>query len=378
MHYALDEQMGNDLTWKKVLYNYSEELLKFVVNGTTNTLNTPDNLRRWNIASNVVCGLCGNPGATLKHVLAGCPWVRDYESKTKSEDRYTWRHNCVLLVLARAMIAKVAISNQRPTSKNEVKSSQLQPFVKAGQRLKNAKRPTQSTLDKARDWVYDFDLPEFHHNKKNALVFPCDVLITKKRIDGYILSREEKICILGPEVTAPMDDNVLKWHAEKTSKYRSNIAEAEADGWSFHDCSLEVGALGWIPPSNWKILRSLGFTNAETKSISEDMTLIARRCSYVIFLNRFNKEFQPFRISPRSAKAAPEGEFFDSKRAEPEPSVSLDELGLPVLTKSAWLPEVSPCCGSLDVHSLEDRYYRLCREEATPDDLRELEALMSM
>lgn len=171
MHYALDEQMSNDLTWKKVLNNYSEELLKFVVNGITNTLNTADNLRRWNIASNVMCGLCGHQGATLKHVLAGCPWVRDHESKTKFEDRYTWRHNCVLLVLARAIIAKIAVVNQK-SSKVEAKPSQLQPFVKAGQRSKKKiTRPVRSTLDEARDWVYDFDLPEFHHKKKR-LNFP--------------------------------------------------------------------------------------------------------------------------------------------------------------------------------------------------------------
>lgn len=234
--------------------------------------------------------------------------------------------------------------------------------------------------------MYDFDLPEFHHNKKNALTFPCDVLITKRRIDGYILSREKKICILGPEITSPMDDNVLKWHAEKTKKYRENIDEAQ--DWTFHDCSLEVGALGWIPPSNRKILKSLGFTNAETQSISEDMTLIARKCSYVIFLNRFTKDFQPFRISPRSAKTAPKGDHFDSK-VEPggipftmrsEGNIKLDELGLPLLTVSGYLPELPPSHLSIDV-----RYKQLCSEdetilnnETTDVDLRELEAFMNL
>ena len=82
---------------------------------------------------------------------------------------------------------------------------------------------------------------------------------------------------------------------------------------SFHDCSLETGALGWVPSSNRHILKSLGFTNAEVKAISNDMQLIARRCSYVIFLNRFNKDFQHFRISPRPASNDTCRKYFDGK-----------------------------------------------------------------
>jgi hypothetical protein len=293
-----------------------------VINGTTNTLNTPDNLRRWNIADNVMCGLCGHKNATLKHVLAGCPWVFEVENKMKSEDRITWRHNCVLLVVARAIIAKVAQVNKSP-NKTDSKPSQLQSFVKAGQQPRRSIKPTvPSILDKARDWVYNFDLPEFHHGKSNSLVFPYDVLITKQRIDGYIISRKKKICILGPEMTSPMDDNVLKWHTAKTAKYRLNTSEAE--GWTFYDCSLETGALGWIPPTNRSILKSLGFTSAEVRLISDDMALIARRCSYVIYLNRFHQDFQHFRISPRSGKNAVKGEYFDTFRIiKPEPCTSL-------------------------------------------------------
>jgi hypothetical protein len=397
MHYGLDKQIEKDLTWRKVLGVYNEELLKFVVNGTTNTLNTPDNLRRWNICKDLLCGLCGHKNATLRHVLAGCPWVFEVESKMKIENRYLWRHNCVLMVLARAIIAKIAEVNTSP-KKAEIKPSQLQSFVKAGQRPKIAKRPpAPSILDKARDWVYDFDLPEFHQGKGNALVFPYDVLITKMRIDGYIVSREKKICILGPEITSPMDDNVLKWHKFKTAKYRENVSDAEARGWTFYDCSLETGALGWIPPSNRGILKSLGFTNAEVRSISNDMQLIARRCSYVMYLNRFTKDFQHFRISPGPTKGAAKGEYFDrhvgkkpcakvdqAARAQLLESlgIKLDKFGLPIINLPKYDEFGLPVRRSCSDDELEQRFRRLGaprpRGLSVSDQSGQLKALEAM
>ena len=41
--YGLDKTLQADLTWGKMLYTYSDELLKCVLNATTQTLNTPDN-----------------------------------------------------------------------------------------------------------------------------------------------------------------------------------------------------------------------------------------------------------------------------------------------------------------------------------------------
>jgi hypothetical protein len=307
MHFAIEKQMYKDLTWKKLLYSYNDNLVKFVVNGTLNTLPTPDNLRRWKITSNAVCGLCGQAHASLKHVLAGCPWVYNVESKTTKEHRYTWRHNCVLLVVAQALVAKVAEANQKQVAESTVMPSYLQPFVKAGQCHQKKKKilSKPSILDGARDWVYDFDLPEFQKYGQE-MVFPHDVFITNLRIDGYILSREKKICILGPEITAPMDDNVIYWHTIKSNKYREEAQTQLGPNycdWTFHDLSLEAGALGWVPPNVPASLRSLGFTSKEVKQICEDMTITARKCSYIIYLNRFKKDFKPYRLPPPTRPA---------------------------------------------------------------------------
>ena len=67
----LDGMMAKDLTWGKMLFQYSDRLLKFVLNAQLNTLPSPDNLRRWNRYKDGACGLCGTKGVTLAHILAG-------------------------------------------------------------------------------------------------------------------------------------------------------------------------------------------------------------------------------------------------------------------------------------------------------------------
>jgi hypothetical protein len=299
--YGLNNTMQADLTWAKMLYTYSDELLKFVLNATANTLNSPDNLRRWGCARGLVC-ICGKPDVTLKHILAGCPWVYKWENKaTRTEDRYTWRHNCVLLALSKHIERKVDEANGK-----QRKSTKKQLFVKEGTIISakarweakaNAKIQ-ESILGLATDWNYNFDLPEYHEGKYNNLVFPHEVTPTVKRVDGYLISRQEKLCVLGPEITSPMDDNVMMWHAKKTEKYRKMVAKVE--GWKFFDFSVEVGALGWIPPSTFGKLKELGFSNKETKMIQNELTYVARMCSYVIFVNRHNKEFRSYRVQSMS------------------------------------------------------------------------------
>ena len=95
------EMECDDLTWKKVLTQYSDRLLSFVLNSQLNTLPTPNNLRLWGSAKNLSCGLCGkSDSVTFGHIMGGCPWVLNVENKTtQNEDRYTWRHNKKILVV---------------------------------------------------------------------------------------------------------------------------------------------------------------------------------------------------------------------------------------------------------------------------------------
>src|SRR5689334_5640517 len=122
------------------------------------------NLRRWDPKGDHKCGLCGARNATLAHILCGCPWVREVEAKSGKVDRYTWRHNCILEILAQAIQSKVKYVNALPpkprikfiqfiSEKREKKISKATPLPK------EKREESLGLLAAARDWVADFDLP---------------------------------------------------------------------------------------------------------------------------------------------------------------------------------------------------------------------------
>src|ERR1700733_9296797 len=109
-------------------------------------------------------------------------WVRGPEHKlAHREDRYTWRHNNVLLAIARAVEERITEANAKAKPK-EVK--QLAPlrsaFVRAGQVLdskKVTKKEAPHLLQAENDWKFYFDLPEFR-SPGSSYVFPHVVALT--------------------------------------------------------------------------------------------------------------------------------------------------------------------------------------------------------
>ena len=88
------DAMHSDLSWRRLIHGLDDGELQFNLRVISNTLPTPDNLRRW--GQNEVdpaCPLCGRP-ATLRHILNSC-------SVALHQGRYTWRHDSVLEVLQR-------------------------------------------------------------------------------------------------------------------------------------------------------------------------------------------------------------------------------------------------------------------------------------
>jgi len=193
----------SDFGWNTLLYDYSDRLLKFVVNSQTNTLPTPDNLRRWGLKRNAY-GLCGKKEVTLSHVLGGCDWVREMENKFPRDDRYTWRHNNILHMLSMAIQDQMGIVKKFPEKKA---ADPLIRFVRAGTRVLKLSAPKlRGILGQARDWECDFDLPEFRslHAKD---IFSQDVCATPLKMDGFVISRKHRICV-GIELTVPMEHNI--------------------------------------------------------------------------------------------------------------------------------------------------------------------------
>ena len=303
---GIDNMQRKDLTWNKILYQCSDRLLKFIVNAIPDWLPSPDNLRRWNRVGIHRCGLWGKINATLAHILCGCPWVREVENKSGREDRYTWRHNCILAILAEAIKKKLSYINSLPPANTKPVPV---PFVRAGEKKsvvsqQRQRRAPTGLLSHARDWEADFDLPEYRTNG-SVFAFPYDVCATPLRIDAYLISRTSKICIAGPELTAPMEENIHFWNKTKRDKYQV-LRFPETKGWCVHELILEVGWRGFIPPSFRNALKKLNFDSGEIRHLENECSLMSQRCSYVIYLHRFNKMFLPRRLQPSLPSSHPQ------------------------------------------------------------------------
>lgn len=344
MSWGLDKMMRSDFSWNTLLYDYSDRLLKFVINSQTNTLPTPDNLRRWNQKRNVACGLCGRSEVTLSHVLAGCIWVRETENKL-TEDRYTWRHNNLLYAISTAIREQIEVVNRLP---ERSPTEPLIKFVRPGDTAKKSSiSKSRGILDQARDWDCNFDLPEYHaHGVK--YIFPQEVCTTPLKMDGYIISRKRRICV-GIELTVPMEHNIDSWHQTKQKKYENELRiEAERNRWKFYNLILEIGSRGWFPPSVISSLNLLGIPAAG--KICKRLSLLAVKSSYIIWINRFNKGFHPWRLhdggsrSPQAIKANDEGK--SSRFAEP-----VDEYNMKDGVDFAGAGGINAKIG---VHELED------------------------
>ena len=98
--------------WKEAMLMFSPRLMKFWMNAMTETLPSPDNLKRWGVKKQFSCGLCKKKNVTSLHVLAGCIYVLGKENRNPHlEDRYTWRHNKFFKVFKKELEALILKMN---------------------------------------------------------------------------------------------------------------------------------------------------------------------------------------------------------------------------------------------------------------------------
>jgi len=209
--------------------------------------------------------------------------------------RYTWRHNCLLLEIAKLIADLVTHVNTLPIPRSDI-AKKGTVFVKAGAPKKQAVRKHQRTglLHLACDWIFDFHMPEWE--TAASYTFPSDVALTNRLPDGVLISRKTKMCVI-IELTAPLEENIRSWNVKKTDKYEQEIAAHCEPGWKVVVLALEIGAKGWIPSSFFRVFKKLGAPSSKTKQFANNCELLARKCSYLIWTNRFNKHFEPWRIT---------------------------------------------------------------------------------
>ena len=230
--------MHQDLSWQRLIHNWSDAELRFALQATTDTGPTATNLTllRWDVSEvHPACIMCGKP-ATLRHVLNGYPVALH-------QGQYTWRHNSVLSAIRHRLNTfweqrSTQLAVQATVSTKE-KARYIQ-FVRAGQCLPapnhSAQRKplaSQAILLPANDWTFLYDL-------EGQLQFPIEAAITSLRPDVVFFSRSSKTIIL-LELTVPQEDNVHLAHDRKTTKYSALVTACEENGFKTHMFALEVG-----------------------------------------------------------------------------------------------------------------------------------------
>ena len=80
------EHEKTDLSWKSIIYDMPQNVLKFAVNAAIDSLPSNKNLYRWGKRLNDLCSLCHAKG-TLHHTLNNCEMMLK---------RYEWRQNNVI------------------------------------------------------------------------------------------------------------------------------------------------------------------------------------------------------------------------------------------------------------------------------------------
>ena len=91
--------------------------------------------------------------------------------------------------------------------------------------------------------------------------------------------------MVGPELTVPIEERIAFWNEKNGSP-----------SWKLKCIVAEVGCRGYIPPSFEKGLQHFGFTSKELKTLVDECSLVSRRSSYYIWLDRFNPSFGPFQM----------------------------------------------------------------------------------
>ena len=237
----------------------------------------------------------------IGHVVGGgCRWIRFHEHNTPGEDRVTWRHNCVLAVISKHLTKWLRVVNTLAIGVPE------QCFVAEGQArpLSSCEKHDVGLLNDGRDWELLIDLPESigqtcQNWDGSHLHLPSDVCPSRHIPDLCFVSRSSKVLLLGPELTCPMEENISNWHSTKANKY-SSLTEHGNPEWQFHHIPpIEVGAFGFVPPSFRAAMKSIGMPNNRIKSLVEEASHTARKCSYVLWCLRDVRDFVPFRyVSP--------------------------------------------------------------------------------
>ena len=283
-----------DLSWDNLILGPGGRIVSFVLNATHNSVMTPDLRHICGYVAEPTCQLCRTvEKATLHHILADC--------RVALEDhRYTWRHDSVIATLLQAIQPTLLSHNSKPTTTMSVPAISSS-FVRAGASPKRSKPVclNRSLLGSASDWKL---LVDFRHK---PYLFPPHIFATTERPDILIYSNSLRVVIFG-ELTCPAEEGIAEASLYKQSRYAdtADALRGLKHPWTVHVLTLEVGARGFVARSTYTFLRKIGFTATAAMTTCRQVSEVAARCSYAIYLRHSEKVWNSSRVLlvPRSCK----------------------------------------------------------------------------
>ena len=217
--------------------------MAFAMRSSTNTLATPDNLKRWKKVVSDSCQMCRQPGrppakATLHHQLNHCA------AFLGESERYTWRHDSVAQYIA-------------DTLKENL--------------------PEQMSL-----------YADLEGHKVCGGTIPPTIVQTSSRPDIVIVdSSNRSVWLL--ELTVSFESNFEAANRRKKERYSSLAADIEDENFQCHNLPFEIGSRGHISSENKSTLVLLHQLCQPKESLSKFMKNISKislLASYAIYLSR--------------------------------------------------------------------------------------------
>ena len=105
------------------------------------------------------------------------------------------------------------------------------------------------------------------------------------RDDLVIWSSSTKVVIL-IELTCPAEEGIQNATNRKMRRYTNIQLLIRGNNWTPHLFTIEVGARGFVAKSTIQMLRSLGLSNSTISKCTKDLSVIAAKCSYAIYVAR--------------------------------------------------------------------------------------------
>ncbi len=121
------------------------------------------------------------------------------------------------------------------------------------------------------------------------MVFPPVICSTNLRPDVVLWSKLTREVIL-MELTVCAEEGIDAAQLRKESKYTGLLEEINAaKRWKAQLFTLEIGARGLVSSRAYNTFTKLGLTGSQAKMLCKDLSTVAARCSYAIYLAHNNR-----------------------------------------------------------------------------------------